>query len=213
MNSYALALLLLGSTPNLENGSLLILEGNNKPVRAFTDSEVTHVAIFMRLGTSLPVVFEATPAKVRCVALRKFMDEIRQHDAGRGKSTRVWMMQPKRPYSQRELRRMNSYLNSQLGRRYSVKGYVRHREADGIHCAEFASTALTHTGRFAFRQRYAIDPGELVQAVKTSHESPVRISVPNRRADPTWSKQTWLRLLDFQNWCGWACYEALRFYW
>jgi len=213
MSSYALALLLLGSTPQVESGSLLVLEGSNKPVRAFTNSQVTHVAILMHVGKNLTFVYEATPSRVRCVALKKFLAEIHTHDANRRTNTQVWMMQPKRPYSQRELIRMNSYLNSQLGRRYSVKGYVRKRQADGIHCAEFASTALTHSGRFAFRQRYAIDPNELVQQVRSLHERPVRISVPNRQADSSFPTQTWRRWLDLQTWCSWACYEAWRFCW
>ena len=213
MNTYALALFLLGSTSQLDSGCLLVLEGHNKPVRAFTGSSVTHVALVMNSTKRYPMVYEAAPGRVRCVSLDKYLAEIRRFNAARRKKTSVWVMRPKRPYSRQQLTRMQSYLDSQLGRRYSVKGYVRKRPTDGIHCAEFASTALMCTGRFQFRERYRLSPGELIEQIESRHDGPYRVKLPTRQPSPSWPKRTWHRWLDFQSWCLWAYWEAFRFCW
>ena len=55
-------------------------------------------------------------------------------------------MQPKKPLNEQHAADLKSYLDRQLDRRYSVRGIVRGKTGDGIHCAELASQALNVAG-------------------------------------------------------------------
>jgi hypothetical protein len=211
MNQLLLATVLLSATADIEDGSLLVLENSNKPVIAYTKSTITHVAVIL-LRDDMPWVYEATPAKVRRVRLASYYDEIAELDARRKDKTRVWLLQPKRPYAAADLKSMKTYMESQLDRRYSVKGYVRGKQSDGIHCAEFASSALAKTSRFEFdEQHHAISPAELYRHVKHQHGSAKRIAMPEPKIEESWCSGAWRQCFSFREWCVWASYETWMF--
>ena len=97
-----------------------------------------------------------------------------------------------------------------IGKRYSVKSYVRDRPGDGVHCSEFSSNVLSSTSRHEFRSTHTITPVRLTSLLAFSHRTPVRVALPNVPSS-TWCEQTSDCWEDFWGWCGWACVESLRF--
>src|SRR5690606_18782057 len=138
--------------PTVEDGSLLFLENSNRFVELFTGDGVTHVAVVLHDGGT-PYVYEATPGEVRRVPLKAYYAELGRINQGRDndRKIRAWLAQPAEPLSAREVAAMRGYLNSQIGRRYSVKGYVR-GSSDGIHCAEYAAQALVKASQLELQR-------------------------------------------------------------
>lgn len=210
---YQLLLLatLLPGAVEVPDGALLVLKNSNKPVASWTGSDITHIAVVVHKGGQ-PWVYEATPAKVRQVPLPSYWRELAELNARREPKTTVLMLRPSESYSQDQIHLMKQYMDSQLDRRYSIRGYVRDKQSDGIHCAEFASSALARTGRFEFADaHYAISPAEFYSQVKDQHEPPVRLSFKTAASSDSWCTRSWKSWSDFSSWCGWACYESWTF--
>jgi hypothetical protein len=205
------ALSMLGSV-TWSSGSLVVLADSNKVVSAWTDSNITHVGVLMHKdGESW--IYEATPGSVRRVTLSAYCRELSEQNGQRRKPIRLWVMQPEKPYSDAQLERMQTYLDRQLGRRYSVKGYVRKRPVDGIHCAELASTALSHGERIDVPTPFAMSPGALYEKVSPVYRDPEPVTLPSRPAQSSWCSRAWDDWFGFQNWCQWACVESWQFCW
>lgn len=196
----------------IPDGALLVLRNSNKPVAAVTGSDITHLAlVFQEGGTEW--VYEATPAKVRRISLGEYQREIGNFNQNRGRPTRISVLKPKYPYSELQVDRMRHHAASQVGRRYSVKGYVRAKEFDGVHCAHLAAETLQCSGRFQFDEAYAISPGDLVASIRPLHESPVPLAVLPDTTDESWCERSWTTWFNCGDWCRWACYETWTFCW
>ncbi len=212
MQSLALAAALLCGAADWEDGSLVVLHNSNKMVAGWTDSDVTHVALLLNIGDQT-WVYEATPGKVRRVPLASYREELRELNARRRQLTRMSILQPKRPYSSGQVASMRQYLNRQIGRRYSIKGAVRKKPSDGIHCAEYVATALCKSGRFRATNPHGLHPVTIVRNAAPLHDSPAHVSISPRESRESWCDQSWKRWAGIQAWCSWACYEALLFCW
>ncbi|MEO8497279.1 MAG: hypothetical protein ABI614_19590 [Planctomycetota bacterium] len=212
MHGLLLLTLSLSATPEFRDGSLLVFEHSNKPVTRVTGSDITHVAIiFNDAGTEW--VYEATPAKARRLSLAEYRRELGDLNRDRSQPTTVTILEPKYPYSELQIERMRSHAASQIGRRYSIKGYARGKEVDGIHCAHLAAATLASSGRFQFAEAHALSPGELVADVGSLHKSPVPLEVESGVTDESWCERSWTKWLDKGTWCRWACYETWTFCW
>jgi hypothetical protein len=156
-----------------------------------------------------PYVYEATPAAVRKLVLTEYCREIAEQNRGRATEQLVQLRlySPARPYTEIERNRLRVYLESQIGRRYSVRGYVRDRSGDGIHCAEFVSTALVRTGRYQFPPSYSISPVSLVAQIKPTHAMSVELPTGEHRSRESWCHRSWAWWSGAFTWCGWACRE------
>lgn len=212
MQTLVITALVLCGTAQWDDGSLVVLHDSNKMVAHWTDSEVTHVALLLNIDGQ-PWVYEATPGKVRRVPMAGYREELRELNADRRQPTRMSVLQPKRAYSARQIADMRAYLNEQIGRRYSVKGIVRGKPGDGIHCAEFVATALVRSGRFRATNVHGLRPAAIVQSAAPLHKSPVNVSIRARKTQESWCARSWKQWDGFQTWCSWACYEALLFCW
>lgn len=212
MQAIVISALILCGTAEWNDGSLIVLHNSNKLVANWTDSEVTHVALLMNIEGQ-PWVYEATPGKVRRVPLPRYREELRELNASRRQPTRMSVLQPKRPYSEQRIVDMRAYLDDQIGRRYSIKGIVRGKPGDGIHCAEFVATALVRSGRFRATNVHGLRPETIVQNVAPLHASPVNVSIRARKSQESWCSRSWKQWDSVQTWCSWACYEALLFCW
>lgn len=211
MNQLLLLTMLVPGAVDVQDGSLLVLKNSNKPVVRWTGSDITHIAIVVSKGGQ-PWVYEATPAKVRQLPLPSYWKELAELNTRREPKTSVLLLRPKAPYPTEQIQIMKRYMESQLGRRYSIKGYVRDKQSDGIHCAEFASSALARTGRFEFEEaHHSISPAEFYSQVKQQHKTPVRLTFKPTASKDTWCSQSWKRWTDFSSWCGWAWYESWTF--
>lgn len=206
-----LPLLLLGAVP-WPDGSVLVLENSNKPVSGYTGSAVTHVAMIANLGGE-PWVYEATPARVRRLRWDRYALELGAANQSRSKPIRAAIMTPKVAYTDKQTAQLVRYLDSQLGRRYSVKGYVRGQKNGGIHCAEFSSSALAATGRFRVVENQRLSPGMVIDQIRPWYSAPTPITVTLPTAKTPWSTQVWNSVAAIQVWCTWACYEFWTLCW
>lgn len=211
INQLVILTCLLSGAADVEDGTLLILKHSNKPVARWTGSEITHIAIVVHRENEA-WVYEATPARVRHVSLTSYYREIAELNTQRKQPTTIQLLKPKQPYSTDQIAAMNKYMRSQVGRRYSIRGYVRDKQSDGIHCAEFASGALAATRRFDFDDdHFAISPGAFYEQVWPKHKSPLAITIQPGASQESWCQRSCRQWTDFKSWCGWACVETWMF--
>src|SRR5690606_12641317 len=184
----------------IPTGSLLVLTNSNKLVARWTSAEVTHVAIAVEEDGHV-WVYEATPSKVRRIALAEYREELAEQNRSRTTPMALWVMTPDRPFDKREQLVMQRYLDAQLGRRYSIKNYVRSRPGDGIHCAELASSALQQTGRYLFGPHYAISPARLVKVLEHTYDEPSALALPRPIKNESWCQRSWKWWGGWADWC------------
>jgi hypothetical protein len=204
-------------SPSLElreipTGTLLYLQHSNPLVASWTQSDVTHVALAVQKEETT-WVYEATPGQVRRVELESYLEELSRMNRGERRPMELWALAPIERFQEQECRKLQEFLDQQLGRRYSVRNYLRQRDGEGIHCGELAASALTETGRFHFKPFYSQAPGVLVERLRDHCQQPIQIAIPERSETPSWRTRTWQRWTAFRNWCPWACYETWTFCW
>src|SRR5262245_5147994 len=214
-----LALIIVGFAANshaaeLPDGTLLFLENCSSVVERATHGEIAHVAlVFGDQGQQW--VYEATPAKVRRVRLDDYLIDLARSNRRRKEADeiRAFALRPDPEYVPDEVAKMRTYLDSQLGRRYSVKNYVRGKPYDGIHCAELTSSTLNASGRYAYADCHKIHPKALYQLVAETHAAPQRVALPDLEISEPWYVRFQRRSLGWMNWCGWSFREAWLFLW
>lgn len=194
----------------LENGTLLFVENGQNLVESYTHSTFSHVAIVID-----DQVYEAAPPKIKRIPLKDWFTNIGKHNEGRGSPALVEIWKPDRPYSKTELEKMKEYLDGQVDRRYSIRGYLRKVPGDGIHCAEMCSEALEVTGRHSFeKQNFEISPGELRSLISGYQQNGsklyVQILPENRRPVRSRWKDWWV---SKGTECKWSCWETWTFCW
>ncbi len=217
---HGLALVLagvLGSTlaaKEFSDGTLIFLENCDSVVELTTRGQIGHVALVFHEGETA-WVYEAAPGKVRRVVWDEYYAELSRLNKRRDEddAIRVWSLQPRVAYTSDESGKMRAFLDTQLGRRYSVKNYVRSKPYDGIHCAELASTTLNQSGRYSFEQNYRIHPQAFYNAVLATHAKPVEIAIPPPTVKEAWTLGAGRRWSEWWSWCGWSCREAWLFCW
>ena len=209
MFAYALAACLLG-TLDVRDGTIIVLENSNPVVKVYTKSEINHVAMVLNVGGQ-PRVYEATPSEVRRLALSEYCAEIAELNRGRNADSRIRLRlyQPARAYSTSERGQLLAFYDAQLGRRYSIRGFVRNKPGDGIHCAELVSTALARTGRYQFPPSYSVSPAALVAQIRPTHDAPLDVTPIVHQTQDSWCQRSWVWWAGVFDWCGWACWETL----
>lgn len=200
--------------PALAGGTLLFLENCNSVVQVATRDKIGHVAIVMADDNQF-WIYEATPAKVRRLSAEAYYAELARLNAKKkeGQQIRLWVVTPDKPYTETELTTMRHFLDEQIGRRYSVKNYVKNREGDGIHCAELTAQMLNQSGRADYENCYAISPAELFTLVSATHAPPQEFQLPAIEAEESWCQRSQRKWDGFCRWCGWSCEEAWSFCW
>lgn len=191
----------------LEDGALIYLENSNTVVEKYTDSKISHVAIALNQDDRT-WVYEATPGRVRRISLDEFYDEIGELNDKRWKKMRVFVMRPRQQFDDNQVDAMREYLEQQVGRRYSVRSYVRGREGDGIHCAELLSQALSRTGRVEFEKTQAVSPGHLVQSVRDLYADARAVRVQAPATTISWCSRSCASWQGVFSWWRWACHET-----
>ncbi len=225
-------------SPALADGTLVFLENCNSVVEYSTRGKIGHVALAFQEGSE-SWIYEATPAKVRRVGVEEYFAELARLNARRDADDkmRVWLLRPRVAYSSEESAKMRVFLDAQLGRRYSLRNYVRGKgdgphsakvgpievqvvldtgetkSSDGIHCAELASTTLTESGRYKFQEFHKIHPQALYNAVLATHEAPAELHVSAPDAQESWCVRANRRWGEYWTWCRWSCGEAWTFCW
>lgn len=214
----ALALACLGNvaihSAELADGTLLFLENCSSVVERATHGEIAHVALVFRDGDER-CVYEATPAKVRRVTLDDYLLELSKLNDRRRDSDiiRARVLRPTPAYTTEETAAMKKFLDEQIGRRYSVKNYVRGKPYDGIHCAELTGRTLNASGRYALEDCHKINPKALYELVVPTHATFQWLEIPPLEAkEPLlvrWQRKT----AGWMVWCRWSWREAWLFLW
>ena len=214
MHAWLLIVSLATSAEPLEDGTLLFLENCSSVVERATQGSVGHVAIVMNEEQEA-WVYEAIPGKVRRLKMDEYYAEISRLNARKNeeKQIRTFALRPDKPFSDAERRTMRNYLDEQVGRRYSVQGYVRGKEATGIHCAELASHTLNESGRYQWEHCSSISPSKLRELINPTYQDATAVEIPPFMTDETWCQRAQRRWDGIFNWCTWSCGEAWSFCW
>lgn len=199
--------------PEVHAGSLIVLENCNSFVEGWTRSSVGHVALVFPEGGQ-DWIFEATPGHVRKVTLAAYRQELGELNQRRRKDIRAKIYSPREAYTEDELADMRCYLETQLGRRYSISNYGRNRVGDGIHCAELASHTLNCSGRFQIAQCHRETPGTLTARLTGVYAPGVEWPIlAAGDANESWCARSWQRWIGYGQWCRWSCGEAWAWCW
>lgn len=210
-----LSLSLFGQT-TLDDGSLVLLENCNYWVERYTNAPIGHVAIAVN-EDQRTWIYEATPGKVRRLAWEDYRAELATLNADRQRKKKAeivpWVMEPKTALSRQQSSDLKSYLDSQLDRRYSVKGIVRGKTSDGIHCAELAAHALNAAGVASISDCHKQSPAAVCEAAEPLCDPAYRASVAVAAVEETWCGRAWRRWAHVAVMCRWSCGEVWRFCW
>ncbi|MGI8982185.1 MAG: hypothetical protein ACR2FY_23380 [Pirellulaceae bacterium] len=211
MNAWFLLVTLATAAEPLEDGTLLFLENCSSVVQRSTNSSVGHVAILMH-EDSQPWIYEAIPGGVRRLKADDYYAELSRLNARKNeeKHIRAFALRPEKPFTAAERQAMRQYLEEQIGRRYSVRNYVRGEGGRGIHCSELASQAMNATGRYQWEHCYSINPSHLQELIDPTYQDPAAIDLP-AVPEETWCQRTQRRWDHLRTWCAWSCGEAVSF--
>ena len=212
MHSLLLLTAVACGLDRLPDATVIYLENSNAIVERYTGSEISHVALAVNDGVTT-WVYEATPREVRRLSWSSYVDELARLNDGRRRPIKAFVMKPKRLLTQDQRERLVSYLDSQIGRRYSVKSYVRHMPSDGIHCAEYVANALMSANQLNADRSYRLNPAALVGQLRGDYQTASAVSVPDYEPQGSWCERSWAAWFRFREWCSWACIETWTFCW
>lgn len=199
-----------------EDGTLLFLENSSNIVECYTDSSYTHVAVILSDEKGEQWLYNAEPPRVRKYRVLEYFETIGKMNEGTKSKVITSIVRPKRSYTQEEVASMRGYLDKQLGRRYSIRGFLRNLSGDGIHCSELCAAAVESTGRRSFtRSNYRISPGYLRNLVSVCHyQQGKKMLVETKKEDRQSLCSRWSAWWGERGTlCGWSCWETLRFCW
>lgn len=216
MNAFLFVSFSLLGQATLDDGSLILLENCNYWVERYTQAPIGHVAVAVNENDQT-WIYEATPGRVRRLTWDDYRAELATLNADRQRKERVeivtWVQTPQRKLSRQQAENLKCYLDSQLNRRYSVKGIVRGKTGDGIHCAELASHALNAAGLTEIEDCHKQSPAAVREAVRPLYKTAYRATIAPPAAEESWCDRAWRRWSHATLMCGWSCGEAWRFCW
>jgi hypothetical protein len=147
----ALVFCILSTIPD---GSILFTENGSVVVANRTNSSLTHTAIVLD-----NYVYEARIPKVNKVPLAKYLKS----------KYKILITKPKKLYSKEELKRMKDFAESQLGREYSVRSFVKGYPKKSLHCSEYVSEILIQSKRYESTNPSRVTPGSLWESIKDDY--------------------------------------------
>lgn len=150
--------------PYPADGSVILWENGilRRPIYENTGSDLTHAAIVLYIGLE-PWVYEAVPPRVHRLPLSMYLkklEEMRQSPFFQRREFSWFLIQPCNSFTADELKAMKQYADSQLGRRYMLRGWWENREVRGIHCSQFVGNTIGRSG-WIVSSRYRESPGSL----------------------------------------------------
>jgi hypothetical protein len=126
------------------NGSVLFWNGGLlvRPISKATGSTITHATVIL-YEDGEPYVYEAVPPAVHRVPYKEYIDSMANHTR---KDFSFFVLEPKQRYTKQALADMKVYADSQLGRKYMMRGYWKGQEVRGIMCSQFAGNTIEKSG-------------------------------------------------------------------
>jgi hypothetical protein len=137
------------------NGGLLV-----RPISKATGSTITHATIIL-YEDGKPYVYEAVPPVVHRVPYTEYLKLMITH---KRKDFSYFLMEPKQRYTKDSLTKMKAYADSQLGRRYEMRGYWKGHEVRGIMCSQFAGNTIEKSGLIK-SNNFKESPGSLYRKI------------------------------------------------
>lgn len=216
MNALLFVSLSLFGQATLDDGSLVLLENCNYWVERYTNAPIGHVAVAINENQQT-WIYEATPGKVRRLSWNDYRTELGQLNADREQREKAaivtWVLEPKTTLTKQQAAELKAYLDSQLDRRYSVRGIVRGKPSDGVHCAELAAQALNTVGLTTIADCHRQSPAAVRDVALAFSEAPYRAAVDLPAAEESWCDRSWRRWSHWGTMCRWSCGEAWSFCW
>lgn len=173
-----------------QTGTLLFSRGECLAIRLATQGPYTHVAAIVVEGRR-PFTYDSMNGSgVRRLSLKSYL-QIHQ-------PSQVDVLQPTCPLSEKRSARFHDYLNNQLGRPYAVKHHVTGQRDDGLHCSEYVTEALLHSGLIRAERPSRVTPTSLAEGLIAGsvylHEQTLHCEVPSVTAPAgnNWCEQLWL---------------------
>lgn len=175
--------------PELQTGSLIATEGDCLAVRVFTRSPYTHVAaVVMRNGQ--PFVYDsANGTGVRCQTLENYLASQSPDE--------LHLFHPARAFDSPTGTQLEKWLDSQLGRPYSVAHHLTGSRCEGLHCAEYVTDALIQCGLITAKQPARVSPATLIHGVAqsriyaTGRTLRIMPAQPPQQKSSGWCDQLW----------------------
>lgn len=147
-------------TPRLRTGSLLFSEGDCLAIRVYTASPYTHVAVVVIDGGQ-PIVYDSMNGSgVRKQTLASYL--IAQCP------DKLHIYHPSAELDSEQGRELSRYLEGQLGRSYSVHHHLTGQRAEGVHCAEYVTDALSAIGMLHAERPWRVSPASLQTGITTA---------------------------------------------
>lgn len=193
-------------SPKVADGSIVYVWNGNAVVQRYTHSKITHVGMVINIEGE-PWFYEAELPKVRKMKLSEYVEKIASEnvDQANGDKLGLFVMQPKVPYADSEIKLIHSHLDTQIGRRYSLRGYVHEkRMTSGIHCSALVADALNRSGRYKFQNTDSINPCALVLSVKKSYSN-FQVAIrdrPRKSLNNRWANRAMMATF--------SCEESIR---
>lgn len=150
----------VSASRQIQEGSVIFWDHGPlyRPIYRHTDSTLSHAAIILYVGNE-PWVYEAVPPRVRRLPLADYVRELEIRRARRPQFS--WLiMQPRELFSATEIAAMKKHTDSQLGRRYMMRGWWKGYEVRGVMCSQFVADTLETIGRIT-SAHYRESPGSL----------------------------------------------------
>lgn len=162
----------------IPDGSLFYIENGNKTVQRYTDSKITHVAIIVNINNE-PWVYEADKPEVRKIRLLDYYSEIEKYNKKKKEKNKwkVWISHPKKIISEKQKNKLKEYLDSQIGRKYSVDSYLYDEPGKGIHCCEMVGNALKLIGCNCTDSSHTDSPIEVWTKTQKFYEKPILVEL------------------------------------
>lgn len=188
---------------DLPHGSLLFSQGDCLAVKVYTASRYTHVGAVVERAGGCYVYDSTGGAGVRELPLAEYL-------ATQGKAT-VSVYHPEKPMSARQRLRFEEYLESQVGRPYSITHHLTGHRADGLHCAEYVTDALIAGELLEVDHPPKVSPARLKLDIESGHlyrhTVTLQIEPPTSQPpeDAGWCSRLWFDTKA----CSRSCYRKL----
>jgi hypothetical protein len=171
----------------IQTGTLLVTEGDCLAIRIYTQSPYTHVAaVVVRNGK--PFVYDsANGVGVRCSTLKNYLSS--------QSPSEIHVFQPKHKFSRTKSDKLESWLDSQLGRPYAISHHLSGERSSGLHCSEYVMDAMQHCGVLKAKRPSRVSPASLVTGI--THHRLYSKSMVVQVEPPKPTPQT-----ESDSWCG-----------
>lgn len=174
----------------VQTGTLLVSKGDCLAVKVFTRSPYTHVATVVKENGKVYVYESANGYGVIRETLAEYLDS--------ESPTKIYVLNPKQPFSKKCAKTYRKYLKSQLGKPYAIKHHITGERCNGLHCSEYVTDGLMKIDLIHANQPSRVSPGSLAQGVVQGgvYESAVAVTLKDPQTERQIGKnhchQMWL---------------------